>query len=77
MVSNDIGDIAVTSSQYPANSLLTLNNRIANILDILSTTCRHLPTTLMQMFNHSTQKQTLTYLGIQAEEIKSACLFEL
>lgn len=33
--------------------------------------------TLMQMFNHSTQKQTLTYLGIQAEKIKSAYLFEL
>ena len=33
--------------------------------------------TLMQMFNHSTQKQTLNYLGIQAEEIKSAYLFEL
>lgn len=33
--------------------------------------------TLMEMFNHSTQKQTLTYLGIQDEEIKSAYLFEL
>jgi len=33
--------------------------------------------TLMQMFNHSTQRQTLSYLGIQAEEIKSAYLFEL
>lgn len=33
--------------------------------------------TLMQMFNHSSQKQTLDYLCIQPEEIKSAYLFEL
>jgi hypothetical protein len=33
--------------------------------------------TLMTMFNHSTQKQTLAYLWIQPEEIKSAYLFEL
>jgi len=33
--------------------------------------------TLMTMFNHSTQKQTLEYLCIQPEEIKSAYLFEL
>lgn len=33
--------------------------------------------TLMKMFNHSSQKQTLDYLGIQDEEIKSAYLFEL
>lgn len=33
--------------------------------------------TLMQMFNHSSQKQTLEYLCIQPEEIKSAYLFEL
>ncbi|GAM11371.1 putative integrase/recombinase YoeC [Geobacter sp. OR-1] len=30
--------------------------------------------TLMTMFNHSTQKQTLAYLGIQPEEIKAAYL---
>lgn len=33
--------------------------------------------TLMVMFNHSSQKQTLEYLCIQPEEIKSAYLFEL
>ena len=33
--------------------------------------------TLMQMFNHSSQKQTLDYLCIQPEEIKSAYMFEL
>jgi integrase len=33
--------------------------------------------TLMQMFNHSTQKQTLQYLGIQPSEIKSAYLKEI
>ncbi|SJZ42419.1 Phage integrase family protein [Trichlorobacter thiogenes] len=33
--------------------------------------------TLMQMFNHATQKQTLTYLGIQPEEIKAAYMKEL
>ena len=33
--------------------------------------------TLMLMFNHSTQRQTLTYLGIQAEEIKDAYLREI
>ncbi|OHB59770.1 MAG: integrase [Planctomycetes bacterium GWF2_42_9] len=33
--------------------------------------------TLMQMFNHSSQKQTLDYLCIQPEEIKCAYLFEL
>lgn len=33
--------------------------------------------TLMQMFNHSSQKQTLDYLCIQPDEIKSAYLFEL
>jgi len=33
--------------------------------------------TLMQMFNHSTQKQTLAYLGIQASEIKEAYLKEI
>jgi integrase len=33
--------------------------------------------TLMTMFNHSSQKQTLEYLCIQPEEIKSAYLFEL
>jgi integrase len=33
--------------------------------------------TLMQMFNHSSQKQTLDYLCIQPEEIKSAYLFEI
>jgi integrase len=30
--------------------------------------------TLMTMFNHATQKQTLAYLGIQAAEIKDAYL---
>jgi integrase len=30
--------------------------------------------TLMEMFNHATQKQTLAYLGIQPEEIKAAYL---
>jgi len=33
--------------------------------------------TLMQMFNHSSQKQTLDYLCIQPEEIKNAYMFEL
>lgn len=33
--------------------------------------------TLMQMFNHSTQKQTLDYLCIQPEEIKAAYMREL
>ena len=33
--------------------------------------------TLMTMFNHSSQRQTLEYLCIQPEEIKSAYLFEL
>lgn len=33
--------------------------------------------TLMQMFNHSSQKQTLTYLGIQPSEIKDAYLKEI
>lgn len=33
--------------------------------------------TLMQMFNHATQKQTLTYLGIQPAEIKAAYMKEL
>lgn len=32
---------------------------------------------LMQMFNHSTQRQTLAYLGIQPEEIKDAYLKEI
>lgn len=33
--------------------------------------------TLMQMFNHSSQKQTLDYLCIQPEEIRDAYMFEL
>ena len=33
--------------------------------------------TLMNMFNHSSQKQTLDYLGIQLEEIKDAYLKEI
>lgn len=33
--------------------------------------------TLMTMFNHSTQKQTLAYLGIQPSEIKDAYLKEI
>jgi integrase len=33
--------------------------------------------TLMQMFNHATQKQTLEYLCIQPEEIKDAYLKEI
>ena len=33
--------------------------------------------TLMVMFNHSSQKQTLDYLGIQASEIKDAYMNEL
>lgn len=33
--------------------------------------------TLMTMFNHSSQKQTLEYLCIQPEDIKAAYLFEL
>lgn len=33
--------------------------------------------TLMQMFNHSSQKQTLDYLCIQPDEIKAAYMFEL
>lgn len=32
---------------------------------------------LMTMFNHATQRQTLQYLGIQPEEIKSAYMREL
>ena len=33
--------------------------------------------TLMRIFNHSTQKQTLDYLCIQPEEIKSAYMKEI
>lgn len=33
--------------------------------------------TLMEMFNHSTQRQTLTYLGIQPREINDAYLKEI
>lgn len=33
--------------------------------------------TLMQMFNHTSQKQTLQYLGIQPSEIKDAYLKEI
>lgn len=33
--------------------------------------------TLMHMFNHSSQKQTLAYLGIQPSEIKDAYLKEI
>jgi integrase len=33
--------------------------------------------TLMTMFNHSTQKQTLAYLGIQASEVRDAYLREI
>ena len=33
--------------------------------------------TLMQMFNHSSQRQTLIYLGIQPSEIKDAYLREI
>ena len=33
--------------------------------------------TLMHMFNHSSQKQTLAYLGIQPSEIKEAYLREI
>jgi len=33
--------------------------------------------TLMQIYNHSSQKQTLAYLGIQASEIKEAYLREI
>ena len=33
--------------------------------------------TLMQMFNHASQRQTLTYLGIQPSEIKEAYLREI
>jgi integrase len=33
--------------------------------------------TLMDMFNHSSQKQTLTYLGIQPSDIKDAYLKEI
>lgn len=32
---------------------------------------------LMEMFNHSTQKQTLAYLGIQQEDIQSAYMCEI
>lgn len=32
---------------------------------------------LMEMFNHSTQKQTLAYLGIQPEEIQDAYMKEI
>lgn len=33
--------------------------------------------TLMVLFNHSTQRQTLTYLGIQESDIKSAYMNEI
>ena len=33
--------------------------------------------TIMTMFGHSTQKQTLAYLGIQADEVRDAYMFEL
>ncbi|MDR3502168.1 MAG: tyrosine-type recombinase/integrase [Legionella sp.] len=33
--------------------------------------------TLMTLFNHSTQKQTLSYLGVQASEVKDAYLKEI
>jgi hypothetical protein len=33
--------------------------------------------TLMQMFNHASQRQTLTYLGIEPSEIKEAYLREI
>lgn len=33
--------------------------------------------TLMTMFNHSTQKQTLTYLGIQEADVQNAYLKEI
>jgi len=33
--------------------------------------------TLMTMFNHSTQRQTLAYLGIQASEVKDAYMREI
>jgi integrase len=33
--------------------------------------------TLMVMFNHSTQRQTLTYLGIQPDEVQEAYLREI
>jgi hypothetical protein len=33
--------------------------------------------TLMQMFNHASQRQTLAYLGIQPSEIKEAYLREI
>lgn len=33
--------------------------------------------TLMEMFNHSSQKQTLAYLGIQPSEIRDAYLKEI
>ena len=33
--------------------------------------------TLMQMFNHSSQRQTLDYLGIQPSEIRDAYLKEI
>lgn len=33
--------------------------------------------TLMTMFNHSSQRMTLQYLGIQESDIKSAYLFEI
>ena len=31
----------------------------------------------MQMFNHSSQRQALTYLGIQPSEIKEALLRDI
>jgi hypothetical protein len=31
----------------------------------------------MTLFNHSTQKQTLAYLGIQASEVKDAYMREI
>ena len=33
--------------------------------------------TLMTMFNHSTQKQTLNYLGIQEKDVKDAYMCEI
>lgn len=38
--------------------------------------CQDLPT-LMECFNHSTQKQTLAYLCVQPEEIKNVYENEL
>ena len=33
--------------------------------------------TLMKAFNHSTQEQTLTYLGVQAEDVRAAFMNEI